>query len=48
MGWVRFRDRDRAKTKNSNRNVVPMLLTKYVDPGTCLSRLVTVMLYFKL
>jgi len=36
MGRVRFRGRDRVSSKFSDRNVVPGL-TKYVDPGTCLT-----------
>jgi len=36
MGRIRFRGRNRVKTKFSDRNVVPGSI-KYVDPGTCLT-----------
>ena len=36
MGRVRFRGRDRVRTKFWDRNVIPGS-TKYVDPGTCLT-----------
>jgi len=36
MGRVRFRGRDRVRTKFPGRNVVPGS-TKNVDPGACLT-----------
>lgn len=36
MDRVKFRGRNRIRTKFSDRNVVPGT-TRYVDPGTCLT-----------